>query len=128
MQITTCFPSKNPAHPSLRYPLTPNPHTTHNPSQYHHPLLLLLPPPSSILLHHHDGCLPHYSSNVTIVYPVEDDNKLSDLFDAVDEVPDIFNITQDIQNWASCHIGSMSMKALLFYKFFRTSMRAVEIL
>jgi hypothetical protein len=38
------------------------------------------------------------------------------------------NIAQDIQNWASCRIGSESTEAQLLCEFFGMSVRVVEIL
>ncbi len=67
---TVCFSTKSP----LPSPLTPNPHTTHNPSQYHCPLLLLLPPAPTMTN------VYHYNTNVTMVYPNEDNgNQLTRL-------------------------------------------------
>ncbi len=45
-----------------------------------------------------------------------------------EELPDFVDIAQDIQNWASCQVGSESTEARLFCKFFGTSVRVVEIL
>jgi hypothetical protein len=44
------------------------------------------------------------------------------------ELPDFADIARDIQNQASCCIGSEWTEAWLFHEFFGTSMRVVKIL
>ncbi len=45
-----------------------------------------------------------------------------------DELPDFAEIAQDIQNWASCRVGSEAMETRLFREFFGTSVRVIKIL
>jgi hypothetical protein len=44
------------------------------------------------------------------------------------ELPDFADIARDIQNRASCCVGSKLMESRLFRKFFRMSVMVVEIL
>jgi hypothetical protein len=65
-----------------------------------------------------------YITNVTRVYGNVSINSI----DPNEELPNFADIAQNIQNWASHHVGSELKESWLFCKFFGMSVRVVKIL
>jgi hypothetical protein len=66
----------------------------------------------------------NYNTNFAVVY----DDKSIDSIKAYEELPNFAHIARDIQNWASCCVGSELKEAQLFRVFFGMSVRVVKIL
>jgi hypothetical protein len=102
--LLTMLPTTSPPPPTTHT-------TTHNPDS---PLSPPTPPlhPSTMTL------TPSDLSNKSFINSIGPN----------EELPNFADIAWDIQNWASCHIGSEFTEARLFREFFGTSMRVLKIL
>jgi hypothetical protein len=83
--------------------------------------------------HNPDSPLPHptpplYPSTMSLTPSKSSDESSINSIGPNKELPDFTDIARDIQNRASCQVGSETTEARLFREFFGTSVRVVEIL